>query len=88
MPIIYFPAPLAKRAGIAACNVECGSLDFCLKQVASQFPTIKPYIFSNNNLAPFTKIFINQIDSNSIQGLNTLINPNDEIQIIVAISGG
>ena len=88
MTIIYFPAPLAKKTCVASYNVECGSLVSCLTQAVNQFPAIKSYIFANNKLTSFTKIFINLVDSNSLDGLETLIKSNDEIQIIVAISGG
>lgn len=88
MSLICFPAPLAKKIKTSSFEVSGSSLLSCLEQVSARFPNIKPYLFSDNDLAPFTKIFINQIDADSISGLNTFINPDDEIQVVMAVSGG
>ena len=88
MAIVYFPAPFLKKTNTSSIEVSPGTLLQCLEQVLDKFPSVRAYIFSNNQLAPFVKIFINRTDSNQLSGLNTNINDEDELQIVLAVAGG
>ena len=88
MAIIHFPAPFLKKTNTSSIEVSSGTLLQCLEQVSVKFPDVKTFIFSNNQLAPFVKIFINRIDSSKLSGLNTIIKDEDELQIVLAVAGG
>ncbi len=88
MATIYFPAPFLKKTKTSSMTVNSGNLLQCLEQVIKEFPDVKPFIFTNNELVPFIKIFINHIDSNKLGGLDAQIANSDELQIILAVAGG
>lgn len=88
MAHVYFPAPLIKKTNVASCHVECTNLHECLSLIIRDFPDTGTYLFINENLPPFTKIFVNQTEISNLDGLDTIIKSDDEIHIIIAISGG
>ncbi len=89
MPVFLLPAAFSKRVGMHSLEYPGEeSLDYFLKLMCSQYPTIEPQIFAGNKLTPFIKIFINSIDCAKLQGLQTPLKLKDEVQVVLATAGG
>ncbi|MCC2625343.1 MAG: MoaD family protein [Burkholderiales bacterium] len=88
MAIVYFPAPFLKKTNVSSMTIRPGNLLQCLEQIIEKFPDVASFIFSNSELVPFIKIFINRVDSNKLDGLDTHISNGDELQIVFAVAGG
>ena len=88
MAIIYLPAALSKKTNATSLRVSATKLSTCLEEVMTIYPDLRPYLFVDKKPAPFIKIFINHADSDKLDGLDTSISMDDEIQIVLAIAGG
>ena len=95
--IVYIrvPAPLRNITnGNNKIEIDLGNIDgnrimTIMEYVDNQFPGFKEKIFdSSGNLRQFINIFINGEDSRYLEGINTKINPGDEISIVPAVAGG
>lgn len=88
MPVIHLPAPLAKRVGKHSLKTKEGVLFLCLEEICQEYPSTRAYLFTDGQLSPFVKVFINGIDSDKLLGLKTSVKTDDELQIVLAVSGG
>jgi MoaD family protein len=87
---VRIPAPLrAATAGQAEVQVEGGDLATCLSQLESQFPAIRARLRDDEGgLRRFVNLYVNGEDVRFLQGLETRLQPGDELSIIPAVAGG
>lgn len=90
MPIVKIPAPFRYytdgQAEVLAIGQTVGDCMVCL---ITRFPSIRPHLYKRDGeLRAFVNLFVNTININSLQGLETPLNEDDELRLIPAIAGG
>ncbi|MCE8422960.1 MAG: MoaD/ThiS family protein [Candidatus Methanoperedens sp.] len=69
-------------------ELEGDNVKEILKTICKKFPGIDRMIYEDDKLIPYINIFVNGKDINELSGLDTPLNPNDEIAIFPPVSGG
>ena len=60
-----------------------------LQDLGRQFPELTPHLYTKKgNLAAFIHIFVNEEDIRNLDGLETKLNPDDQVVIVPSIAGG
>lgn len=89
MATIKIPTPLrAYTNGQAVVQVNGETVSAVLDDLTRQHPALRPHIFDGDQLRSFVNIFIGQEDTRFRDGLETAVEPNDELRIIPSIAGG
>ena len=90
MPVLRIPTPLRSyTSGNSEVNVSGGNISEALKDLTSQYPTIKPHIFhEDGELRPFVNLFIGENNIKDLQGVETPIQDGDRLVLIPSIAGG
>ncbi|GJQ52869.1 MAG: MoaD family protein [Anaerolineaceae bacterium] len=82
MPILRIPTPLHAYASDAGVSEA-------LSDLATQHSVIKPHLFNGNDeLRPFVNLFIDQDNTEDLQGIATSIKDGEEIAFVPSIAGG
>ena len=69
--------------------VEGGTAGDAIKALAEAYPSLKSHLFTDDGqLRDFINLFVNGVNINSLQGLNTPVADNGEVMIVPAIAGG
>ena len=90
MTVLRIPTPLrAYTNGQSNINVAGSNISEALTDLTTQYPTIKPHLFSEGgDLRPFVNLFIGENNIKDLQGVNTPINDSDKLVLIPSIAGG
>jgi molybdopterin converting factor small subunit len=60
-----------------------------ISDLVTRYPSIKMHIMDKNgNLRRYINLFINHIDINDLNGMDTLVQMDDKIILLPSISGG
>jgi molybdopterin synthase sulfur carrier subunit len=59
-----------------------------LVKLCKKFPGLEAMVFKDGNLEPHINVFLNGKNILELNGLETSLNPNDEIAIFPPVSGG
>jgi len=69
--------------------VEGGTAGDAIKALADAHPALKGHLFTDDGqLRDFINLFVNGVNINSLQGLDTPVADNGEVMIVPAIAGG
>ena len=90
MPVLRIPTPLRPyTSGKSEVNVGGSNVAEALIDLTTQFPTIKPHLFSEGGeLRPFVNLFLGENNIKDLQGVNTPIQDGDKLVLIPSIAGG
>ena len=90
MPVLRIPTPLRSyTSGQSEVNVRGDNISDALTDLTTQYPTIKPHIFSDGGeLRPFVNLFIGEHNIKDLQGVETPIKDGDRLVLIPSIAGG
>ena len=90
MTTLRIPTPLrAYTSGQSEVSVGGTKISEALNDLTSQFPAIKPHIFSEGGeLRPFVNLFVGENNIKDLQGVDTAIKDGDKIMLIPSIAGG
>ena len=90
MPVLRIPTPLrAYTSGKSEVSVGGSSVAEALIDLTTQFPTIKPHLFSEGGeLRPFVNLFLGENNIKDLQGVNNPIKDGDKLVLIPSIAGG
>ena len=90
MPVLRIPTPLrAYTSGKSEVSVGGANVAEALIDLTTQFPTIKPHLFSEGGeLRPFVNLFLGEDNIKDLQGVNTPIKDGDKLVLIPSIAGG
>ena len=90
MTTLRIPTPLrAYTSGKSEVQVTGAKISEALTDLTSQFPAIKPHIFSEGGeLRPFVNLFVGENNIKDLQGVDTPIKDGEKIMLIPSIAGG
>ena len=89
MTTIKIPTPLrAYTGGSAEINVKGETVGDALTDLVAQHPDLRQHLYNGNNLRNFVNIFIGEEDIRYRDGLETPLEPDDNLRIIPSIAGG
>jgi adenylyltransferase/sulfurtransferase len=70
-------------------EVEGGTAGDAVNALANAYPALKAHLFTaDDQLRSFINLFVDGVNINNLQGLNTPVKDNGEIVLIPAIAGG
>lgn len=87
---VRIPTPLRKLTKEQdVVSGDGGTLVACIEGLDSQYPGLKERIFDETGqLRRFVNVYVNGEDVRFQQGVNTQLNPGDEVSIVPAVAGG
>jgi molybdopterin converting factor small subunit len=89
MTTIKIPTPLrAYTGGNAEISVKGETVGDALTDLVTQHPDLRQHLYNGNNLRNFVNIFIGEEDIRYRDGLETPLEPDDNLRIIPSIAGG
>jgi molybdopterin converting factor small subunit len=89
MATIKIPTPLrAYTGGNAVIEVVGETVGAVLQDLTTQYPDLRPHIFEGDVLRSFVNVYIGSEDTRYRDGLETDVEPNDQLRIIPSIAGG
>jgi len=90
MSTVYIPSPLRKITnGQAKVQAEGRTVNEVINRLESAFPGLKARICDESGeVKRFINIFVNGEEIRTLQGLQTVVQENDEVSVIPAMAGG
>ncbi len=87
---IRIPAPLRKLTnGLDIVSTDGGTLRSCIEALEAQYPGLKERLCDETGeLRRFVNVYVNGEDVRFQQGLQTPLNPGDDVSIVPAVAGG
>lgn len=87
---ILIPSALtAYTQGRDEITVEGSTVGQALSALVQLFPGIKPHLFTDDGrLRSFVNVYVGEQDIRHISGLDTVLNPGDELMVVPSIAGG
>ncbi len=75
--------------GQAEITVVGCTVNECMDSLITNFPSIQTHLYKpNGELRAFVNLFVNTININNLEGLETPLDDSDELRLIPAIAGG
>jgi molybdopterin synthase sulfur carrier subunit len=89
MPLVTVPPPYrGPTRGAGEIKVEGGTILECLDAVETRFPGFGPQVMdADGRMRRFVRLFLNG-EPIGADALDTPVGPDDEVEILAAISGG
>ena len=89
MTTIKIPTPLrAYTDGNAEIKVDGGTVGAALGDLVTKHPDLRQHIYNGDELRNFVNVFIGEEDIRYRDGLDTPLEPSDNLRIIPSIAGG
>jgi molybdopterin synthase sulfur carrier subunit len=89
MTTIKIPTPLrAYTDGNAEIKVEGETVGAALGDLVTKHPDLRQHIYNGSELRNFVNVFIGEEDIRYRDGLETPLEPSDNLRIIPSIAGG
>lgn len=90
MITIFIPTPLRRlTADQSSISVKATNITEAIRALVSTHPSLTPYIYDENeSIRKHVRIYLGDNDIREKEGINTALQPGDEISIIPAIAGG
>ena len=81
------------RDVVGAARLQLGSdseitVDSLLQELCVRYPAVRPKLLRHGELHPATHILINGRDMRFLNGLETVVSPEDEVRIFPPVGGG
>jgi molybdopterin converting factor small subunit len=88
--LLHIPAPLRQYcAGAYSLSVPAGSIRAALEQLERDHPVLLRCIRDESGaIRRHVNLFVNRSHIRDLQGLDTPLEPGDEVVILPAVSGG
>ncbi|MEM6285477.1 MAG: ubiquitin-like small modifier protein 1 [Chloroflexota bacterium] len=89
MASIKIPTPLRQyTGGESKIEVEGATVGAALDSLVSKYPDLKQHIYEDEKLRSFVNVFLGEEDVRFLDGVDTEIDPDDNLRIIPSIAGG
>ena len=90
MPKLKIPSPLRPYAGgEAAVELNGETVAEVINALIDRHPGLKKHLFSDDNsLRPFVNLFLDDVNVNQLDGMETPLKDDDTVLIIPSIAGG
>ncbi len=87
---VRIPMPLRKLTNEQdVVSSDGGTLMACIEALDQQFPGFRERLLDETGeLRRFLNVYVNGEDVRFQQGVQTLLNPGDEVSIVPAVAGG
>lgn len=87
VPIV--PLWRVRAGGRTKVSVECGTVAEVIAHLADEVPALRDWLIEPDGTWPeHINVFVNGHDVRMLAGEQTPVGPDDQIQIVPAISGG
>jgi molybdopterin synthase sulfur carrier subunit len=83
-------APVLRSAagGAKQVSAQGNTLAEVLSDLYRQYPALKEQIQPEEELSRFVNIYVNDQDARYLQGLQTMVGPQDTVTLLPAMAGG
>ncbi len=89
MTNIKIPTPLRPyTGGNAEIQVAGETVGEALNNLVTQYPDLRQHLYNGGGLRNFVNVFIGDEDIRYRDGLDTSVEPGDQLRIIPSIAGG
>lgn len=89
MATIKIPTPLRTyTGGNSEVTVSGDSVGAALDNLLAQYPDLRAQLYNGEALRNFVNIFVGEEDIRYRDGLDTPLEPNEQLRIIPSIAGG
>ena len=90
MSVLRIPTPLRPYAdGAAEIEVNAETVGVALEQLTEQYPSLRKHLFTEEgDLRSYVNLFVNDEDIRHLNGVETMVRPEDRLMIIPSIAGG
>jgi molybdopterin converting factor small subunit len=89
MSTIKIPTPLRPFTNNESqVTVSGETVGAALSDLVTQYPDLKPHLYSNGQLRNFVNVFLGEDDIRFLDGLDTEIEASTALRIIPSIAGG
>lgn len=89
MPVVRVPTVLRKHTGgEAKVAVRGATVGEAFGELVSDNPELRDQLFEGRSLRGFVNVYVDDEDIRFIDGLETKVDPDDEIAIMPAVAGG
>ena len=87
---VRIPTPLRSATdGQATVEIEGDTVDDALRALVDQYPDLKDNLYNEDDvLRQFVNIYVGDDDIRFDEGVDTTLEPGDEISIVPSIAGG
>ncbi|MFP4229129.1 MAG: ubiquitin-like small modifier protein 1 [Salinivenus sp.] len=87
---IRIPTPLRSATdGASTVEVEGATVDEALRTLVDRYPELKDNLYNEDDaLRQFVNVYVGDDDIRFGDGVNTALNPGDEVSIVPSIAGG
>ena len=88
MPVVKLYANLRKLAGTNEMQVAGGTVSQVIEEIVDRIPSLETKIWEDDRLQPHLVITVNGIHIETMNGLQTSVDDEDQIAIFPPIAGG
>jgi molybdopterin converting factor small subunit len=89
MPSVRIPTVLRKHTNDQAKLEASGdTVGEVFRTIVSDHPELQDKLFDGDSLRGFINVYVEDEDIRYLDGLNTKVEPSDEISIMPAVAGG
>lgn len=89
MASIRIPTPLRPYAGNNdKVTVQGSTVGEALTDLTRQYPELETHLFNDGQLRSFVNVFLGEEDVRYLDGVDTVLEENDQLRIIPSIAGG
>ncbi len=89
MTSIKIPTPLrAYTSGNAEIQVEGETVGEALSNLVTKYPDLRQHLYNGSSLRNFVNVFVGDEDIRYRDGLDTSVEPGEQLRIIPSIAGG
>lgn len=90
MPTLKIPAPLRSyTGGRSELTLTAETAGGLVEAFLEEVPTLRSHlIFQTGNLRPYAHLFVNGEDIRNLQGLDTPLDKDDRLTLVISITGG
>jgi molybdopterin converting factor small subunit len=90
MPILKIPTPLRSYLnGLTEVSVSGSTVEQAMQNLLTQFPAMRPHLTNSaGQLRPFVNLFLGEDNIKDLDGLATMLNPDDILRLVPSVAGG
>lgn len=90
MPVLRLPTPMRPYVnGQTEVRVSGQTVAEAMRSLVTQFPAMQSHLYNERGeLRPFVNLFIGATNIRDLQGLETVVAPDEIILLIPSIAGG
>lgn len=90
MPVIRLPAQMRSyTSGNLLIPVQGETVQQAVDDLLRQYPVLRPHLSNDKGeMRPFVNLFLNQEHIKNLSGMETTLQEQDQLRLLLSISGG